>query len=293
VPDTSGNILANIEHMRRVRSEMGGATLDMATGQMQLNDRVGSEGLDRAYSVMEMLAEFMTRMAAHTLIRQMYLVAHEVLRTQWSGPLPFKRGKEWLVAEPHKWPVRDELDVNMGMSKGERQRMAMVLEAIMGKQAALAEHGMEDVLVDVDAYYQAFMEWMRINDVDMPERFALDPKSERGQQALKNKAQQSAQQARKQDALLEQAIALEHLRQAFEKYKTDSELQFKYYDTAINAQIEEAKISTTAVVDLTKAKATAEAAKNDRQSIASDSGEGVKGQSSSGASAPASREGDD
>jgi hypothetical protein len=100
VPDTSANILANIEHMRRVRSEMGGATLDMATGQMQLNDRLGSMGLDRAYSVMEQLAAFMTRVLANTLIRGMYLVAHETLRTQWPQPIQFKRGNMWVETNP-------------------------------------------------------------------------------------------------------------------------------------------------------------------------------------------------
>lgn len=254
VPDTSGNILQNLEHFRRVRAEKGGATLDMATGQMQLNDRLGSQGLDRAYSVMEKLASFMTRIVAHTLIRQMYLIAHEVLRTEWQDPIHFKSGKEWIAVDPSKWRVRESLTVNMGASPGERMRIAATLERLMDKQILLAQAGMEDILIDAEAFYNAVQEWLRISDIDVPERFVLDPKTDRAKQAFANKAAQSKREQQMRESLMQQAIALEQLRVAFEKYKTDAELQFKYYDAVLSAQIEEAKISTPAIVDLLRAK---------------------------------------
>ncbi len=262
VPDTSGNILLNIEHMRRVRSEMGGASLDMATGQMQLNDRLGSQGLDRAYSVMEALAAFMTRVVAHTLIRQMYLVAHETLRTQWSGVVTFKRGKNWLQQEPSKWQVREAVTINMGASPAERTRIAAVLDALMHKMAELAAAGMEDVLVDVVGFYNCIVQWLRVNDIDIPEQYVIDPRSPQGTKALRDRAQSRQAAQQKQDAMVTQAIALEQLRVAFEKYRTDAELQFKYYDAVLSAQIEEAKLSTDAVVKITQARDSARAAMN-------------------------------
>lgn len=287
VPDTSANILQNIEHMRRVRSEMGGASLDMATGQMQLNDRLGSQGLDRAYSVMEALAAFMTRVLAHTLIRSMYLVAHETLRTQWKGAISFKRGKTWVQQEPSKWQVREAVQINMGASPAERARIAAVLDSLMAKQAQLAQLGMEDILVDVVAFYNAAIQWLRINDVNTPEQYILDPRSPQGQEAFKQKQQQKAQAAQKQDAMINQAIALEQLRVAFEKYRTDSELQWRYYDTVLKAQIEEAKLSTSAVVEITNARAQAQAAmgKKDDTSRQASSSREAEGQSSTGGSA--------
>jgi len=260
VPDTSANILANIEHMRRVRSEMGGATLDMATGQMQLNDRVGSMGLDRAYSVMEQLAAFMTRMLAHTLIRSMYLTAHETLRTQWPEVIQFKRGNMWVKTNPAEWPVRDAVTINLGASVGERQRVAAVLMTLITTMAQLAQQGMEDVLVNIQGFYTACMDWLRINDIDTPEKYFIDPRSDTAQQALKNKAVSAQQAQTKQDNLMNQAIALEQLRVALDKYQGDSELQFKYYDTVLGAQIEEAKLAVQGVLDMVKAKQTAAAA---------------------------------
>lgn len=270
VPDTSGNILLNLEHMRRVRAEMGGASLDLATGQMQLNDRVGSQGLDRAYSVMEQLAAFMTRVVACTLIRQMYLVAHEVIRTQWQQPISFKRGKDWIQQMPAKWPVRESVHINMGASMGERQRISMVLEKLLEKQAMLSQAGMEDILVNVTNYYHTIMQWLRTNDIDVPEKFIVDPRSDGARKAMQQREVSRQQATQKQDGLMQQALALEQLRIAFEKYKTDSQLQFDYYAKVLDAQIEEAKLTTSAVVDISKAKATGQSAMNRSNANVSD-----------------------
>jgi hypothetical protein len=263
VPDTSANILANIEHLRRVRAEMGGAALDMATGQMQLNDRVGSMGLDRAYSVMEQLAAFMTRLLANTLIRSMYLIAHETLRTQWPETIQFKRGNQWVKTNPSEWQVREAVTINLGASQGERARIAAVLDALISKMATLAQNGMEDVLVNVQGFYTACMNWLRISDIDTPEQYFIDPRTPEALKALKAKAQSAQAAQQKQENMMSQAMALEQLRVALEKYQGDAELQYKYYDTVLGAQIEEAKMAVSGVLDLVKAKQQSQQAKQD------------------------------
>lgn len=252
VPDTSANILANLDHFRSVRSEAGGAALDLATGQMQLNDRVGSQGLDRAYSVMESLALFMTRIIANTLVRAMYLIAHETLRNHWHEPIIFKRGNEWVKTNPAEWPVRESVEVNLGKSLNERARESAVYERLMDRQAFLAANGMEEILVDVTTYSEALNAWLRVNDIENPEKFQIDPRSDKAQTAMKRKAMQNQQAQAKQDALLNQAVALEQVRAALEKYRIDVETQFKYYAEVLNAQIEEAKITASSVVEIRK-----------------------------------------
>jgi len=252
VPDTSANILANLDHFRSVRSESGGAALDLATGQMQLNDRVGSQGLDRAYSVMESLALFMTRIIANTLVRTMYLIAHETLRTQWKEPIKFKRGNKWVETNPANWRVRESVEVNLGKSLNERARESSVFERLMDRQAFLASAGMEEILVDVNTYHAALDAWLRCNDIENPEKFQIDPRSEKAMQAMKSKAIQNQQAQQKQDALLNQAVALEQVRAALEKYRIDVETQFKYYAEVLQAQIEEAKITASSVVEIRK-----------------------------------------
>lgn len=257
VPDTSANILANLDHFRSVRSEAGGAALDLATGQMQLNDRVGSQGLDRAYSVMESLALFMTRIIANTLVRSMYLIAHETLRTQWKEPIKFKRGNKWVQTDPSKWQVRESVEVNLGKSLNERARESAVLSQLLDRMAFLAANGMEEILVDVTTYHAALNAWLRVNDIENPEKYQIDPRSDKAIAAMKSKAQQNKAAQDKQDALLNQAVALEQVRTALSKYQTDVKTQFDYYNTVINAQIEEAKITAGAVVEIRKILANA------------------------------------
>lgn len=269
VPDASGNILANIEHQRRVRSEMAGASLDMATGQMQLNDRLGSQGLDRAYSVMERLARFMMRTIANTLVRNMFLRAHEALRTQWVDKISFQSGNKWVTVTPSEWQVRESVSVNIGKASGERARIATVLEKLMDRMTMLAQNGMEGILVDATGFYNAMIEWLTINDIDIPERFAIDPRSDAAVKAMTQKNQATQKERAIQAQLAQQAIALEQLRTALDKYKTDAELQYKYYDTVLNAQIEEAKLAVTGVVDLANARKKAQEAKENGSKAAS------------------------
>lgn len=257
VPDASANILQNLDHFRSVRSESGGAALDLATGQMQLNDRVGSQGLDRAYSVMESLALFMTRIIANTLVRTMYLIAHETLRTQWHEPIMFKRGNKWIKTNPAEWPVRDSVEVNLGKSLNDRARESAVFERLMDRMAFLAANGMEEILVDVTTYHAALDAWLRVNDIENPEKFQIDPRSDKAVQAMRTKAAQNKAAQDKQDALLNQAVALEQVRAALEKYRVDVETQFKYYAEVLRAQIEEAKITATSVVEIRKLLANA------------------------------------
>jgi hypothetical protein len=257
VPDTSANILANLQYAKTTRSEMGGAALDMSTGQMQLNDRLGSQGLDRAYSVMEMLAQFMMRILAHTLVRSVYKVAHEVLRTEWPEVIQFKRGKDWVTVEPWKWPVRESVKINIDKALNERARLSSVLDALMTKQILLAQHGMEEILVDVQAFYNTLVDWLRINDVEVPERYLLDPRSPAAKSAFAKKAQAADAAAKKQEALMQQAIGLEQIRASLDKYTHDSRLQFDYYKTVLDTQIEEAKLTMQGFVDLMKARTEA------------------------------------
>jgi len=273
VPDTSANILANLGHFQSVRSESGGAALDLATGQMQLNDRVGSQGLDRAYSVMESLALFMTRIIANTLVRTMYMVAHETLRTQWKEPIMFKRGNKWVKTNPAEWKVREAVEVNLGKPANDRARESNVLSQLLDRQAFLASAGMEEILVDVTTYSAALNAWLRVNDIENPEKYSIDPRSDKAIEAMKRKAQSQAQQSQKQDAMLQQAVALEQVRAALDKYRIDVETQFNYYKEVLNAQIEEAKITSSAVVDLRKALLTS------RQASESANESGRKGES--------------
>lgn len=251
VPDLTQGILANLQDNRSVRAELGGAALELATGNMQLNDRLGSQGLDRAYSVMEQLSALMLKNMAHTLIRSTYLIAHAQLRENFTQALPVKPEGKWAAPIPANWPKRECATIRIGMSPGERARKAATLRAMMDDQIALAREGMTDVLVNASGFYATAMDWARVSDIPNPEQYYIDPASDSAQQALQSQRNQAEELANAQRALMSQAVQLEQIRTAMDKYKHDSDLQFKYFAEVLGAEVEEAKLIGKATTDLT------------------------------------------
>jgi hypothetical protein len=271
IPDTSANILQNLESSARERAEMGGAALDLQTASAQIGgDRMGSQGLDRAYSVMEQLAAMMLKNIAATLIRSLFLLAHATLRENYDEEVPVKREGNWISPIPAQWTERRSLAVKPGMSPGERARKSAALQNVLQSQVSLAEQGMDDVLVNVEGFYKVLMDWARNSDIQNPEQYFIDPRSEEAQAAMKSKAEAANKQTQLQQSLTQQAIGLEQMRLSFEKYKQDAELQFKYWDSVLGAEVEEAKIVGKATTDLLKTKTAGKANGQDRAVKASE-----------------------
>ncbi len=246
--DLTAGLVTSLNYQRSVRSEMGGASLDVGTGQVQLPDRMGSMGLDRAYSASEQLSSLILKTFSQTLIKDLWLLVHDLLRTEWVGALPIKVQGRWQQPEPSKWPKRRNVRVKPGMSPGERQRRSSALGELIGLQGKLAEQGMEEVLVNAERYYRTICDWARLNDIPRPEQYLIDPSTPEAQQALTNKAQQSQAQAQAAKQLQEQAIALEGMSRALEKYGIDVKAAIEKYRIDMQSETEEAKLT----IDLVK-----------------------------------------
>lgn len=253
VPDTSGNILQNLESTAKERSEMGGSALDMQSAQMQIGgDRMGSQGLDRAYSVAEQLTAAMMKTIAATLIRSVFLLAHATLREYFDEPVPIKRKGKWQFVRPSEWPERHHVTIKPGMSAGERTRRSNAMAQIIDSQMMLSDKGMDEVLVNIHGFNRALMDWARLNEIQNPEQYYVDPDSKESQTAVKNKQAAAEEQKQQKAALMQQAFGLQQVQTAFEKYRQDTDLQFKYFAEVLGAEVEEAKIVGSVTGDLVK-----------------------------------------
>lgn len=250
-PDISAGILQNLNYQRQVRTELGGASLELASGQMQMaGGRIGSQGVDRAFSVMEQLAAHMTKNFATSLIRNLFLLAHATLREYFDEPVNVKMNGRWQSPIPSNWKSRSRITVKVGMSPGERSRKVAALQQVVDAQLALASKDMDDVLVNIEGFYKALTDWGRASELPNPEQYFIDPSTDESKKALKGKEKQRAAQTEASRALMRQAVGLEQLRTAFDKYKADQETEFKYWKETLQAEIEEAKIVGKATTDL-------------------------------------------
>lgn len=251
--DTTANLLANLESTARERSEMGGAALDMQSANMQIGgDRMGSQGLDRAYSVAETLSAAMMKTIAATLIRDTFLLAHATLREYFDEPLPIKRNGKWTYVKPSEWPERRSVTIKPGMSAGERTRRADSLGQVIDAQMMLSDKGMDEVLVNLDGFNRALMDWARLREVQNPEQYFLDPQSPESQQALKKKDEARQAESMQRKTLMQNAFGLEQLRISLGKYEGDANRVLEYFKAVLDAEIEEAKIVGDVTGDLIK-----------------------------------------
>lgn len=249
-PDISSGILANIQHQEKVRAQMGGAALDLATANAQLSDRAGSQGIDRAYSVMEQLAALMTRIVAESLIRNTFVLVHQTLRENFSEPVEIKRSGRWQTAKPSEWPERHRLNVKVGMSPGERSRKANAYQFIINSQLKLVEYKMDGVLVDIEGFYAALMDWARVSEIDNPEQYYIDPASDKSKQAADEKNQLAKANEEGQKKLTDMALGLEQLKIGVDKYKADKDATVDVFKALLTAETKEGEIVGQALTRL-------------------------------------------
>jgi hypothetical protein len=239
--DLSAGLIAALNYNRNVRAEMGGASLEVGTGQVQLPDRMGSMGLDRAYSASEQLSSLVLKTFSQTLITDLWLLAHELLRTEWVGPLPVKVSGRWQSPVPSDWPKRRSVMVKPGMSPGERARRSTAMGGLIGLQEKLANAGMEGVLVDAERYFRTVCDWARLNDITSPEQYLIDPTSEPAKAEMASKAEQQKQAQAAAANLQKMAIALEQMSIAVNKYGIDVKAAVEKYKADLQADGKEAE----------------------------------------------------
>jgi hypothetical protein len=252
VPDTSAGIVRAIDYQRRIRTELGGSSLDMQAGEMQLSDRVGSQGLDRAYSVAEQLAQHMTQNIADTLIRSAFLLAHAVLRENFDEPVPIKVGGRWKSAIPSEWIEREELTVKIGKSPGERARLMAVLDKMLQTHLQLEQLGFNGILTDLEGFYALLMDWARLGDVPHPERYYLDPQSEGSVAAQQQRAQAAQAREKQQTALVTEAVNLQKIGEAGKKYDGDADRAVRVWEKKVDTKLEYAKLGQQGEVEEAK-----------------------------------------
>jgi hypothetical protein len=257
VIDVGPSIAAALAMFDKMRTERGGAAVDMVGAEEQLAQDT-AHGTERVYASKELLVSYMTRNLAESMIRGMFLLAHAEIRDGDNGPISIKYNGQWTQVDPASWHARTYCNVKMGYSMGERTQIASTLFAAISLYQAGLSSGLNGQLVSLPGLYKLITDWMTVSMVDNPESYFVDPSSPEAIQAGKDasasaakQAQDTADQAAKIAALPEQIAA------AMNKYKTDQELGFKYFDAVLTAQADHSNAERASVVDFAKARSEA------------------------------------
>ena len=252
--DIGASSEALLNYQDKIRTERGGAALDMQQAEMQI---VGdtAHGIERQYSSKELMVQMFGKTLAETIIRQVFLLAHQTMRVFSNEPLLVKIQGQWSQVNPADWPERTHVNVIVGQTAGQRNTAQQALMQFISMSMQLLQTPVAGQLVDLSGIYKAMQDWMKMAGVDNPESYMIDPTSPQAQQA----AQQAQQQAQQQS---EQQMQLYQQQRQDDLYKHDSELQHKFFDTALDAEVKEGEIISKAMIEAEKmtneAKRTAE-----------------------------------
>lgn len=211
VDDMGQSLQLALNYMDNVRSERGGASLDMQTSEIPIGDRVGSQGVERQYASKEKIAAMIARTLAETLIRQTYFNIHSVLHDLMIGPQDFEIEGQWLRTDPSKWIDRNNLIIDIGMSKGERDSKVRSLSSMLELQIKAMEMGADDILTDLTKIHNLIMDISYCSGLQTPERYWINPNSPEAQKAAQQKQQSAQRQA--EEAKMMQKMIFDYQRQ--------------------------------------------------------------------------------
>ena len=258
--DISMPSLTAMEWFDKVRAEQVGASLDLQQADDQLvKAGVTAQSVDRQISNREQIAAMANRTLAETLVRGTFLNIHRALRHDWSGPIMFKKSGVWQETFPGEWQSRTRLNVVVGMSPGERGRASSALMQVIQMQLNLIQSGQANILTDYNRFHRALIDWSKVMEIPAGDAYFMDPDSPESQQGQQASAQASQQQAQMMQALQEAMQQLEQFKAQDDSRKWQEELKHKYYDTNMDAEVEEAKIVSTQITSRETARANGQA----------------------------------
>ena len=236
IPDMSAGLLQNLDYQRKVRDELGGSALQISAGETQVGQAVGSQGLDRAYSAKEMLVALMTENLVETLIKGLFLLFHKVMKEYWIGELTTNISGIWQTTVPAEWQVRNEVDIKVGLSIGERMKRISAMSDLINLQLQMIDK-QQFHLVDSKTFYNALIDWSRHNYLSNPERFFINPDSEQSQQILAQQQKAADNKTNEQKQLMIHALKLQELEIANKKYVEELNASLEKYKTDLQESV--------------------------------------------------------
>jgi len=256
VNSVGGEAIQGMNYLDSVREQRGGASIELNEGQMQVakSSTMAAAGVEARA---EQASAWYMRNLANSLLKGMFYLTHATLRTGMVGTINAKRRGAWEQVNPEQWPERNHCKVNVGMTSMERQQRKADYAQLVQQQQVMIQAAGPGVLTNIDKYYNTMADWIRAARLGNPEEYITDPASQQSQQA----AQQNQQQQQQQQAQMQE---MQQQLQALERWKHESELQYKYYDTntdarvdmakaGLDAEVKEAEMTADAIVEIEKA----------------------------------------
>ncbi len=241
VPDIGTSCLALLEYADTVRTERGGAALDMQSGDAQVVGQTW-RGTEKQYSVKEVLTQMMARNVAESMVRDLYLKMHRVLRSFSDGPRRVRYANEMHQTDPATWISRINVNVIPGLTPAQRQAIEQAMMVLVEFQQSAVQAGLSGVLVHLDHIYRAALDYLRSKGVVNPEQYLLDPASEESKQGAQLAQQRQEQQNAQQQQVMQAGLQLKQSEIAQRQAEAELKAKVDIYEAELQAEAKEAEL---------------------------------------------------
>ena len=254
VVDTGSSNLQLLGYLNEMRTEGIGASLEMQNGMMQLQN-VAAAAQERQYTSKELMVALFAKNFGDTLIRRAWRLMHNLLQKWSNKPLWMQISGQWVEVDPSSWSPRDRLNVKAGLTVGQRAHAQNALSQSIQLQVAAMNQGLAGVLADATTIYRTYTDLLAMAGIENPQVYAIDPSSPAAQQAAQQ-AQQAAQQAQQAAQALQSAqIQLADKQITTQAQGKKDDVDFKYWNAALQAEVEQAKLVGSATLELERIQA--------------------------------------
>lgn len=199
VDDIGPSCVTALDYLDRQRSEKVGASLDMQTKQMQIDNRT-AHGAERMISSKEEMSAYILANLCNTLVRNTYLIVHKKLQEMQTN-VQYKSEGNWNQTNTGQWLDRDAITVDPGLSKGEKTTRYNALSTTLEHQMNAMQQGQSGILVDMNKLYFTLSEMTKVSSIGHTDNFWINPQTPESQQAQQASQQASQQQQQQQKEL--------------------------------------------------------------------------------------------
>jgi len=251
VNDILGNSIGFLEYTDKIRSEQSGAALELASGEANLIREASGISVDMQLQPREAMAAAVSKNIASTLVSSVFLLIHEVLRSQWRSPIMIQNRGDWAEVLPAEWQPRTKLVTNVGLSAGERRRQTGSLRQVIELQMGMIQGGTANITTNWNQVHRAIMDWAVSAEMPAPEQYFLDPDGQESQQGQQAQAQQAEQAQQQQQQMQQMAVQLEQFDKRIDqakvdldRYEHDTQLAHDYWKELLDADTADADRET-------------------------------------------------
>ncbi len=241
--DISMQCITGLQYMDEVRSQRGGAALDMSMGEMQIAQSSAAAAVGE-FDQKEKLSKWFLSNLANSLLRGAFLLIHKTLRLNYHDTIMAKVGGQWQEVDPSSWIERKHATCRAGMTSIEKTKRVNMLSTLMTKQESWIGSGQDGIITDRSKLFNTASDWIRTSDLGIVDEYLIDPDSEQAQQVQQQQQQQQQQQEAMMQQLQQQQqqmeVMLKRMDDATSRWTTEQELNFKYFAEIKDGERQEA-----------------------------------------------------